>query len=103
MGVDYLLLHLMRLVQDIEYNKKTKPTTILKFSKLVSESISKNLTVKEYANQLYLTVEKLNELCKESYGENPKKIILEKKNNRSKTTSAFHRLICQRNCISIRF
>tara|TARA_R110002050_G_scaffold261610_2_gene401814 strand:- start:1473 stop:2075 length:603 start_codon:yes stop_codon:yes gene_type:complete len=84
LGINYLLLHLTRLASDLEYNKKTKPTTILKFSKLVTESISKNLTVKEYANQLHLTVEKLNELCKESYGQNPKKIILEKKMTEAK-------------------
>ena len=54
-------------------------TTTLEFSKLVGTTISQNLTVKDYADQLHLTVEKLNELCKENYGQNPKNIILEKK------------------------
>lgn len=78
-GVKYLLLHLTRMASDLKHNKKTKPTTIIKFSKLVTDTISKNLTVKDYADQLHLTVEKLNELCKENYGQNPKNIILEKK------------------------
>ena len=79
LGVNYLLLHLTRMASDLKHNIKTKPTTILEFSKLVTDTISKNLTVKDYADQLHLTVEKLNELCKENYGQNPKNIILEKK------------------------
>jgi len=79
LGIDYLLLHLTRLATDLDTTKKIKPIIILEFLKLVAESISEKITVKEYANQLHLTVEKLNELCKESYGQNPKKIILEKK------------------------
>jgi len=78
-GINYLLLHLTRMASDLEFNKKTKSTTILKFSKLVADTISKNLTVKNYADRLHLTVEKLNEICKDSYGQNPKNIILEKK------------------------
>nr|WP_140960313.1 AraC family transcriptional regulator [Flavobacterium jejuense] len=78
-GINFLLLHLTRITKDLELNKKYKPITLLKFSKLVADTISKNLTVKDYADQLHLTVEKLNELCKENYGQNPKNIILEKK------------------------
>tara|TARA_R110002126_G_scaffold178171_1_gene327143 strand:- start:329 stop:934 length:606 start_codon:yes stop_codon:yes gene_type:complete len=78
-GVNYLLLHLTRMANDLKQNIKTKPTTTLEFSKLVAATISQNLTVKNYADQLHLTVEKLNKLCKENYGQNPKNIILEKK------------------------
>lgn len=78
-GINYLFLHLTRMASDLEYSKKTKSTALLEFSKLITESISKNLTVKDYADQLHLTVEKLNELCKSGYGGNPKNIILEKK------------------------
>ncbi|MFI0431280.1 helix-turn-helix domain-containing protein [Mariniflexile sp. HMF6888] len=78
-GINYLLLHLTRTASDLEHNRKTKSKTILQFSKLVADTISKNLTVKDYADQLHITVEKLNEHCKENYGQNPKNIILEKK------------------------
>jgi AraC-like DNA-binding protein len=78
-GVNYLLLHLTRIASSLKSYDKIKPTIMLEFSKLVTETISKNFTVKEYADQLNITVEKLNELCKETYGQNPKNIILEKK------------------------
>ena len=78
-GIEYLFLHFIRVASELEDNKKTKPKTLLKFSKLVADTISKNITVKDYANKLHITVEKLNELCKDNYGQNPKNIILDKK------------------------
>ena len=59
--------------------KEVKSKTNLKFSKLVSDTISENLSVNEYASRLNLTVDKLNEICKKNYGQSPKTIILEKK------------------------
>lgn len=78
-GISYLLFQLKRLANDFEQNKCIKPKNILKFSKLVLNTISENLSVKDYADRLHLTVEKLNKICKESYGQNPKTIILDKK------------------------
>lgn len=78
-GINYLLLYLTRMLGDLKFIKKSKPKNVLKFSKIVADSISENISVKEYADRLCLTVEKLNKLCKESYGQSPKTIILDKK------------------------
>ena len=47
--------------------------------KIVTETISDNKTVSDYAKSLNLTNEKLVEICQESYGQGPKALILEKK------------------------
>tara|TARA_R110001606_G_scaffold390303_1_gene557139 strand:- start:1030 stop:1629 length:600 start_codon:yes stop_codon:yes gene_type:complete len=78
-GIPYLLLQLKRLSNENPKNKEIKPKTILKFSKLVSDNICENISVNEYASKLNLTADKLNEICKENYGQSPKTIILEKK------------------------
>lgn len=78
-GISYLLLQLKRLSNENPKNKETKSKTALKFSKLVSDTICENISVNEYASKLNLTVDKLNEICKENYGQSPKTIILEKK------------------------
>ena len=78
-GISYLLLQLKRLSNENPQNKEIKSKTILKFSKLVSDTISENTSVDEYASRLNLTIEKLNEICKKHYGQSPKTIILEKK------------------------
>lgn len=78
-GISYLLLQLKRLSNENSQNKEIKSKAILKFSKLVSDTISENLSVNEYASRLNLTVEKLNEICNQNYGQSPKAIILEKK------------------------
>lgn len=78
-GIPYLLLQLKRLSNENPKNKEIKQKTILKFSKLVSDNICENVSVNEYASKLNLTVDKLNEICKENYGQSPKTIILEKK------------------------
>ncbi|UII77833.1 AraC family transcriptional regulator [Flagellimonas sp. HMM57] len=78
-GISYLLLQLKRLSNENPKNEEIKPNTILRFSRLVSDTISENISVNEYAAKLNLTVDKLNEICKENYGQSPKTIILEKK------------------------
>ncbi len=78
-GISYLLLQLKRLSNENPKNKEVKSKTTLKFSKLVLDNICENLSIKEYASKLNLTVDKLNEICKENYGQSPKTIILEKK------------------------
>lgn len=78
-GISYLLLQLKRLSNENPKNKKTKSKTALKFSKLVSDTICENISVNEYASKLNLTVDILNEICKENYGQSPKTIILDKK------------------------
>lgn len=78
-GISYLSFQLKRLSANLAQNDRKKSKTILKFSKLVSDTISENLSVKDYADKLHLTVDKLNEICKKSYGQNPKTIILDKK------------------------
>ena len=91
-GISYLLFQLKRLAADSEHNKRIKPKTAWRFSKLVSDTISENLTVKDYADRLHISVEKLNELCKESYGQNPKKMILEQKITEAKRLLYFTEL-----------
>ncbi len=78
-GISYLLLQLKRLSKENLENKEIKQKTALKFSKLVSETICENISVHDYASRLNLTIDKLNQICKENYGESPKSIILEKK------------------------
>lgn len=78
-GINFILLNLIRLSNHPKQSHKTKPAEIFNFSKLISETISNNLSVTDYANKLHITVEKLNELCKESYGQNPKAIIIDRK------------------------
>lgn len=78
-GISYLLLQLKRLSNENTQNKGAKPENILAFLKLVSATICENLSVSDYASKLNFTVDKLNKICKENYGQSPKTIILEKK------------------------
>ena len=73
-GISYLLLQLKRLSNENPQNKEIKPKTILEFSKLVSDNICENVSVNGYASKLNLTVDKLNEICKDNYGQSPKTI-----------------------------
>ncbi|MDF0707668.1 AraC family transcriptional regulator [Flagellimonas okinawensis] len=78
-GISFLLLQLKRLSNENPQDKGIKSKGILRFSKLVSETIGENISVNEYASRLNLTVDNLNQICKENYGQSPKTIILEKK------------------------
>ncbi|SHK43359.1 AraC-type DNA-binding protein [Flagellimonas taeanensis] len=78
-GISYVLLLLKRWSNENLQNKVVKSKDILKFSSLVTNTISENLSVYDYASKLNLTVDKLNAICKENYGQSPKTIILEKK------------------------
>ena len=78
-GIFYLLNQLKRFALDEKYSEKIKSKTALNFSKLVSETISKNLTVYDYANHLNMTPERLVDICQKSYGQSPKSLILDKK------------------------
>lgn len=78
-GISYVLLLLKRLSNENSQDKGIKSKGILNFSKLVSETIGENISVNEYASRLNLTVDNLNQICKENYGQSPKTIILEKK------------------------
>lgn len=78
-GISFVLLLLKRWSSETPQNKVVKSKDTLKFSSLVSDTISENLSVNDYASKLNLTVDKLNEICKENYGQSPKTIILEKK------------------------
>lgn len=78
-GISYLLHQLKRLSNEPIRNKGTNSKTVLKFSKLISSTIGKNLSINDYASKLNITIDKLNEVCKENYGQSPKTIILERK------------------------
>lgn len=83
-GIIYLLNQLKRFALDEGHDKKAQSKTALKFMKLVSDTLSENLTVNTYAEKLHLTTERLVELCRESYGQSPKSIILDKKMTEAK-------------------
>lgn len=91
-GVNYLTSYLVRLSTKIENDQKLKSQEIIEFSKLISDSISENVSIKEYAKKLNITTEKLNELCKKNYGENPKSIILNSKITEAKRLLYFTEL-----------
>jgi len=78
-GISYLLLQLKRFANENPKNKENKSKLAFHFSKLVSDTINENISVNEYASKFNLTIDKLNEICKENYGQSPKTIILEKK------------------------
>ncbi len=78
-GISYLLNQLKRFALEPKFSEKTKPETALKFSKLISETLSQNLSINDYADRLNITSEKLVEVCQKSYGQSPKAMILDKK------------------------
>ncbi|WP_282088932.1 helix-turn-helix domain-containing protein [Aquimarina algiphila] len=78
-GIYYLINQLKRFALELKFNEKVKPETALKFSKLVLETLSQNLSINDYANRLNITTERLVEICQKSYGQSPKAIILAKK------------------------
>lgn len=78
-GIFYLLNQLKRFALDEIHSKKITSKPALRFSKIVSDTISENLSVNTYAQKLNLTTGKLVEICQQSYGQSPKSIILEKK------------------------
>jgi AraC-like DNA-binding protein len=83
-SLNLILTKLTRLSGRASQKQRTKPNEILNFSKLIFDNVSYNLPVKEYADRLNVTTEKLNEICKEYYGDSPKNIILDKKITESK-------------------
>ena len=78
-GILYLLLQLRRLSKENQQNNRITSKNILRFSKLVSHTLHENLSINDFASKLNLTIDRLNEICKEHYGKSPKAIILEKK------------------------
>ncbi len=78
-GIRFLFSQLSRLSANSQNNKLIKPNILVQFSKLISNEISNNISVQQHANDLHITVEKLNELCKEYYEQSPKQIILNAK------------------------
>lgn len=78
-GISYLLLLFKRGSNEKCQNTDLKPKLLLKFSRLIAEHINENITVEQFASKLNLTVDKLNHICKEKYGQSPKAFILEKK------------------------
>lgn len=78
-GISHLLFRLKRYALNESYSKKIISKTALKFSKMVSETISENLPIIYYATNLNLTPERLIEICQKSFGQSPKSIILNKK------------------------
>lgn len=78
-GIYYLINQLKRFALEPKFSEKVKPETASKFSKLVSETLSKNLSINYYANSLNITPEKLVEVCQKSFGQSPKSMILDKK------------------------
>lgn len=78
-GISYLLVQLKRFANNSSKSHKVKSEIMIHFSQLASNAISENLSINDFANELNISVTKLNEICKEQYGENPKTIILEKK------------------------
>jgi len=63
----------------MEFNKeKLSPaqlSKIIKFNELIKSNIRQERHVQFYADQMHITVSKLNEISKEIYGTTPKKII----------------------------
>ena len=90
--INLILLKLISLFPKTKQESKIRPEKTLNFSKLISETISDNLTVTDYADKLNITTEKLNEICKENFGDSPKKIILDKKITESKRLLYFTNL-----------
>lgn len=82
-GISYLLFQLKKHTINLQ-QEKVKSASILAFSKLVSNTISENLAVTDYAQRLHITVDKLNEICKIHYGKSPKTMILEKRMTEAK-------------------
>jgi len=78
-GISYLLNQLKRFALEPRHTEKVKSKTALKFSRLVSETLSENLSINDYASHLNITTERLIEICQKSYGQSPKSIILDKK------------------------
>ncbi len=91
-SINLLLLKLIRLFPQVKEKKTKRPKETLRFLKLISETISDNLSVADYADKLNITLEKLNELCKENFGDSPKRIILDKKITESKRLLYFTEL-----------
>lgn len=91
-GISYILLQLKRLTNRSFQSHGMKPELIINFSKLVLENISENHSVAWYASTLNSTVNKLNNICKEYYEQNPKTIILEKKVTEAKRLLYFSNL-----------
>lgn len=87
-----ILLKLTKLSERPTQNQRIKSDEIMSFLKLISDNISDNLQVKDYADRLNITTEKLNEICKVYYGDSPKKIILDKKITESKRLLHFTNL-----------
>ncbi len=78
-GIHYIFAILSRVSSHLTKSDIPKPREISDFYKCITESISNNLPVTEYANRLNITVERLNEICKKYNNQTPKSIILDKK------------------------
>ena len=69
--------YLFSLLSNSETSKKND--TITKFKKLVSENLDKNQTIEQYAEKLSISIEFLNQICKEETGFTPKQLQLDVK------------------------
>lgn len=61
----------------IEIFKKADVDIANQFRQLVKENLKEMKLVKEYADKLNISVKRLNEICNNTYGMSPKKIITE--------------------------
>ncbi|TSE07331.1 AraC family transcriptional regulator [Aquimarina algiphila] len=91
-GIRFLLYQLSRFSTKSTNIKSIKSKTLVQFSKLISNDISKNISVEQYANNLHITAEKLSELCKKYYEQSPKQIILNTKITEAKRLLYFTNL-----------
>ena len=78
-GISFLFSQLSRLSNNSQGNISVKPKILVNFSKLILNNIEQNISVQQYANKLHITVEQLNELCKEYYEQGSKHVIVNKK------------------------
>lgn len=77
-GINYICIHLYRTHQS---NQCLEPENkiIVQFSEIITQTLSKNITTKEYAYRLSISPEFLTSTCKKRCGKSPKAFILELK------------------------
>lgn len=77
-GINYICIHLYRTHQS---NQCLEPENkiIVQFSEIITQTLSKNITTKEYADRLSISPEFLTSTCKKRCGKSPKAFILELK------------------------
>lgn len=71
--------YLISLLSTSEIRHNKLSDTIIQFKKLITENYDKNLTIEQYAEQLKISTETLNQLCKDKIGLTAKQLQLDLK------------------------